>query len=90
VDLLLEEIRRYWHLDLEGLRSQPLDIEECLTLFESKLSETRDDERRLALARAQFALRQLLLEYLGDLSHGGHTSTAQQFGRESWLPPPMY
>ena len=40
VDLLFEEIERYWHRDLDGLRTQPFDIEECLTLFESQELQT--------------------------------------------------
>jgi hypothetical protein len=82
VDLLFEEIARYWHLDLEGLRTKPFDIEECLTLFESQAEDASDPDRKLRLARASFALRQMLLTYLGDLSHAGHTPTAHQFGTE--------
>lgn len=33
VDVLLEEIERYWKLDLDALKSTAFDIEECLTLF---------------------------------------------------------
>ena len=82
VDVLLEEIARYWHLDLDGLKVRPFDIEECLTLFESQAAETPDADRKLRLARASFALRQMILTYLGDLSHGAHTPTGEQFGKE--------
>jgi SIR2-like domain len=82
VDVLLDQIQRYWHLDLEGLRSQPFDIEECMTLLESQLRETMDDAHRVDLLRALFALRQLLLMYLGDLSFDAYTPTARRFGLE--------
>jgi Resolvase, N terminal domain len=45
VDVLLEEIARYWHLDLDGLKTRPFDIEECLTLFESQLGRSRGRTR---------------------------------------------
>lgn len=82
LDLLFEEIERHWHLDQEGLRNHPFDIEECLTLLESQAADTTDAALKLRLARASFALRQLLLSYLGDLAHGGHTPAADRFGRE--------
>lgn len=58
---MLEEIARYWHLDLDGLKTHPFDIEECLTLFESQEAETTDADRKLRLARASFALRQMIV-----------------------------
>jgi hypothetical protein len=82
VDLLFEEIKRFWHVDLDGLRSEPFDIEECLTLFESQAADATNPDVRLRLQRASFALRQMLLTYLGNLSYGGHTPTARQFGSE--------
>ena len=82
VDVLLEEIERYWHLDLDGLRTQPFDIEECLTLFESQADDAPDDDTRLRLLRASFALRQMLLTHLGHLTDGGSTPTARRFGDE--------
>jgi hypothetical protein len=84
VDVLLEEIARYWHLDLDGLKTRPFDIEECLTLLESQAAETTDAERKLRLARASFALRQMILTYLGDLSYGGHTPTGSSLVGRSW------
>jgi hypothetical protein len=39
VDLLFEEIKRFWDVDLDGLRAEPFDIEECLTLFESQAAD---------------------------------------------------
>jgi hypothetical protein len=82
VDLLFEEIQRFWHLDIDQLRTKPFDIEECLTLFESQAEDTKDAAIKLRLARASFALRQMLLTYLGDLSREGHTPTADRFGKE--------
>jgi hypothetical protein len=69
VDILFDEIRRFWHLDLAALRSEPFDIEECLTLFESQLLDQKEPEsdRALTLQRAIFTLRNLLLMYLADL-----------------------
>ena len=82
VDLLLGEIARYWKLDLEALARTSFDIEECLTLFESQLADGQPADRELTLRRAAFALRNLLLMYLGELSHSGYTPVANQFGRE--------
>jgi hypothetical protein len=82
VDVLLEEIERYWHLDLDGLRTQPFDIEECLTLFESQADDESDADAKLRLLRANFALQQMLLAYLAELRYGGYTPTARQFGSE--------
>lgn len=82
VDVLLEEIARYWHLDLEGLRTESFDIEEWLTLFESQADDASDPDVKLRLLRARFALQQMLLAYLVELRYGGHTPTAQQFGSE--------
>ena len=39
VDQLLDEIDRLWKINLEALASTPFDIEECLTLFESRLKD---------------------------------------------------
>lgn len=82
VDVLLEEIERYWNLDLDGLRSTPFDIEECLTLFESQRSDGLPAEQDLRLRRAAYAMRNLLLTYLGDVSHSGYTPTAHRFGSD--------
>jgi len=82
VDVLLEEIERYWRLDLDGLATKPFDIEECLTLFESQLADGLSAERDLRLRRAAYALRNLLLSYLGDVSHSGYTPTARKFGSD--------
>jgi hypothetical protein len=82
VDLLFDEIKRYWHLDLQELRTQPFDIEECLTLFESQMSDTKEEERKTALLRAQFALRQLLLMYLSESRRWGHTPVSRAFGED--------
>jgi hypothetical protein len=82
VDVLLEEIQRYWHLTIDDLRVQRFDIEECMTLFESQAEDLNDPDARLRRQRATFALRQMLLTYLGDLSRGGYTPTARQFGAE--------
>jgi hypothetical protein len=82
VDLLLERIERYWHLDLDGLRTQPFDVEECLTLFHSQLVEATDDAEKLNLLRAAFALRQLILEYLADFAYEGSTPAAWAFGQD--------
>jgi hypothetical protein len=82
VDVLLGEIRRYWHFDLSTLKTEPFDIEECLTLFESQILDESDPDRSLALRRATFALRNLMLMYLGELSFDGFTPTARQFGAE--------
>jgi hypothetical protein len=82
VDILLEEIERYWHLDLDGLRTEPFDIEECLTLFESQADDAGHPAAKVRLLRAAFALQQMLLGYLAELRYGGHTPTAQQFGSE--------
>ena len=82
VDILLEEIERYWHLDLDGLRTEPFDIEECLTLFESQADDAGDQTAKVRVLRAAFALQQMLLGYLAELRYGGHTPIAQQFGNE--------
>ncbi len=82
VEILLEEIERYWKLDLDALKSTPFDIEECLTLFESQLADRLPDERDLRLRRAAYALRNLLLTYLGEISHSGYTPIAQRFGSD--------
>ena len=82
VDVLLAEIERYWKFDLDALASQPFDIEECLTMFESQLVDGQPVERQLELRRARFALRNLLLMYLGDLSHSGYSPVGRQFGAE--------
>src|SRR5918993_3858743 len=66
IDVLLTEIRRYWHLDLEALKTEPFDIEECLTLFESQILDESDPDRVLALRKATFALRNLMLMYLSE------------------------
>jgi hypothetical protein len=52
IDILLGEIRRHWHLDLPALKTEPFDIEECLTLFESQLLDESDPHRSLDLRRA--------------------------------------
>jgi hypothetical protein len=44
--------------------------------------ETADEARRTELLRAEFALRQLLLEHLSDLYLQARTPTARQFGAE--------
>jgi SIR2-like domain len=80
-DLLLEKIERYWHLDLQGLRTKPFDIEECLTLFESQWLDAADPAQRQELARAAFALRQLLHSYLSGLPVA-HTPTSRGFGQD--------
>lgn len=80
VDLLLAEIERYWGLDLDVLATVPFDIEECLTLFESQMADGPPQEREIALRRSAFALRNLLLMYLGELGHCGHSPAARQFG----------
>jgi hypothetical protein len=49
VDLLFEEIRRYWHLDLEALKTEPFDIEECLTLFESQTGGGKRSQLRSSI-----------------------------------------
>jgi hypothetical protein len=82
VDLLLDEIKRYWRLDLGTLATTPFDIEECLTLFESQMIDTPDDDRKLALARASFALRNLLLMYLGDMASAAGNPVGRQFGAD--------
>jgi len=82
VDILLEEIEQYWHLDLDALRTQPFDLEECLTLFDSQAEDETDAEAKVRLLRASFALRQMLLTYLGDLSYCGDTPTAERFAAE--------
>jgi hypothetical protein len=82
VDVLLEEIQRYWHLDFDALKSTPFDIEECLTIFESQLLDHPLPDRELALHRARFALLNLLLMHLGELSHGGHGPVGHQFGSD--------
>jgi len=82
VDLLLGEIERYWKLDLEALTQTSFDIEECLTLFESQLADGQSVDRELTLRRAAFAMRNLLLMYLGELSSSGYTPVAMQFGHE--------
>jgi hypothetical protein len=81
VDILFDEIRRFWHLDLAALKREPFDIEECLTLFESQLLDEKEPEsdRALTLQRARFALRSLLLMYLTDLLSDVNP-TAQRFG----------
>ena len=82
VDELLSEIERYWKLDLDGLASTPFDIEECLTLFESQIADGPPRDREISLRRAAFALRNLLLMYLGELTHAGHTPAASAFGND--------
>lgn len=82
VDVLLEEIERYWKLDLDALKSTAFDIEECLTLFESQLTDGLPPGRELRLRRAVYALRNLLLTYLGDMSYSGYTPTARRFGSD--------
>ncbi len=82
VDVLLEEIERYWNLDVDALKSTPFDIEECLTLFESQLADGLPAERDLRLRRAAYALRNLLLTYLGEISHSGYTPVARRFGSD--------
>lgn len=82
VDVLLAEIERYWKLDLDGLAANPFDIEECLTMFESQLADGQPPDRQLELRRASFALRNLLLMYLGEMSHSGYSPVGRQFGTE--------
>jgi hypothetical protein len=82
VDYLFEEIQHYWHLDLAALKTTPFDIEECLTLFESQLQEGPSEDRARELIWAMFALRNLLLMYLGDMSFSGYTPTGRRFGTE--------
>jgi hypothetical protein len=81
VDILFDEIRRFWHLDLAALKNEPFDIEECLTLFESQLLDEKEPEsdRALALQRAIYALRNLLMMYLADL-RSDFNPTALRFG----------
>lgn len=82
VDLLLAEIERFWHLNIDALATTPFDVEECLTLFESQLLDHPNPERALTLRRADYALRNLMLMYLSDLAHHGHTPTSYAFGQE--------
>jgi hypothetical protein len=82
IDILLNEVRRYWHLDVAALKTEPFDIEECLTLLESQLLDESDPDRRLELRRAIFALRNLMLMYLGELSIHGFTPAGQRFAAE--------
>ncbi|MHB8590058.1 MAG: hypothetical protein ACYDA0_14605 [Candidatus Dormibacteraceae bacterium] len=82
VDVLLAEIQRTWHLNLDQLAAQPFDIEECMTLFESELLDRPAGDRSLTLLRAQYALRSLLLMYLSDLSLNAYTPSARRFGQE--------
>lgn len=82
VDVLLAEIERYWKLDLDALETSPFDIEQCLTMFESQLAESPQPERQLELLRARYALRNLLLMHLSELTHGAHTPVSRQFGAE--------
>jgi hypothetical protein len=82
IDVLLEEIERYWHLNLDALRVQRFDIEECMTLFESQAEDANDLDAKLRRRHATFALRQMLLTYLGNLSLGVNTPTARQFGAD--------
>jgi hypothetical protein len=74
--------RRPKIVSLEALKTTPFDIEECLTLFESQLQEGPSEDRAITLHRAIFALRNLLLMYLGDLSYSGFTPTGRRFGAE--------
>jgi hypothetical protein len=82
VDLLLAEIERKWHLTLDQLATDAFDIEECMTLFESELLDGPSADRILILKRAEYALRNLLWMYLGDLSHSAYSPTARRFGQE--------
>lgn len=81
IDLLLAEIQRYWHLSVEDLATTPLDIEECLTLFQLQEADG-PRERKLELERAQVALRGLLLMYLGGLLPLPTSPAARRFGEE--------
>ena len=69
--ILFDEIERYWHLNEDDLKEKPLDIEECLTLFESLINDERDDERdderKDRLKISAVTLRSLLLKYLNRL-----------------------
>jgi hypothetical protein len=82
VDLLFAEIERFWHLNIDALATTPFDVEECLTMFESQLLDSPSAELATTLHRADYALRNLMLMYLSDLSHHGHTPTAYAFGHE--------
>jgi hypothetical protein len=82
VDQLLAEIERYWHLSLNDLETAPFDIEECLTLFESLVSDDIDASRALDLQRADFALKNLLHMYLADVGSGAPTPSAEAFARD--------
>jgi hypothetical protein len=81
VDVLFEEIERYWKLSAEQLRTAPFDIEECLTLFESQIGDQQSADRVVALRRAGDALRNLLLMHLAELSHGVYTPVTSEFGK---------
>jgi len=82
VDVLLDEIARYWHLDLEQLKTEPLDVEECLTLFESRAADTEDRDESLRMRRASFALRQMLLSYLSNLRPSSEPPSAARFAQD--------
>jgi hypothetical protein len=82
VDVLLQEIARYWHLSLNDLESTPFDTQECLTLFESQATDAQTEDRRLELARASYALRNLMLMYLSEMIPVAYDPPALSFGRE--------
>lgn len=83
VDLLFVEIRRYWHLTLDDLATEPFDIEDCLTLFQSQSLDHPLPERQPELDRASYALRNLLLMYLSEMLPFPAAPTASQFGAEA-------
>ncbi len=82
VEALLHEIERYWHLSPADLARSDLDIEECMTLFESLSGDLATaPQRRQELEAASFTLRYLLLMYLSWL-HPLSTSPARDFGAD--------
>jgi SIR2-like domain len=83
VNDLLGEIQHYWKLDQEGLASGSFDIEECITFFESQVTDAPSEALSLLAARCKFAVPHLLLAYLGSLGQwGDHTPAYRRFGDE--------
>lgn len=83
VDELFAMINEYWGLSIDQLAATPFDIEECLTFLESVEMDNRGTDEGIRAARAAYATRALLLDYLSEMSIGGTTTPAgYQFGVE--------
>ena len=81
---LFQYIKKYWHVDIEDLKENDFDLEECFTLIELQRREASalgDHDTEVHTSRLEFLLTQLLLDYVSECEHWYlQCDEFQQFG----------